>query len=223
MSSTTQPLPFKLVFLESNIGSGKSTAIRDIAAMRPNWQFHDEPLGNWCNVNGVNLLNQFYSDPAKYAYQFQLYILDDYKKRLTDLGTDGVHVMARSPRSAINVFTAAAYNAGHLNEVQRTALVDKYKEMYRTLNLKDAKYVYLRVSPETAFYQTTARARPEEQGLIDYGYIQLIHDLHEDEFHGFSDQEVDIIGERAVGRGPWSVGEQSLLVLTALQSVIDKK
>lgn len=180
-----------LIFLESNIGAGKSSSLDAIRTFEPDWYIHDEPLGNWRSANGVNLLNLFYTDPPKYAFEFQTYVLEDFEKRLTGIKDDGVHIMARSPRSAIGVFSAVALSLAYITPGQHSKLVDIYMRIYRQINLQSAHFVYLRVTPETAFNRTIMRDRYEEHGQITGEYLRQLHKFHDEEFLNDADIVLD--------------------------------
>jgi hypothetical protein len=63
--------------VEGNVGAGKSTylsMISDIGKCNE-IQVVQEPVEQWQNVKGENLLAQFYKDPKRYAFTFQQYVL----------------------------------------------------------------------------------------------------------------------------------------------------
>jgi hypothetical protein len=63
--------------VEGNVGAGKSTylsMINDIGKCNE-IQVVQEPVEQWRNVNGENLLERFYRDPKRYAFTFQQYVL----------------------------------------------------------------------------------------------------------------------------------------------------
>ncbi|GBP29045.1 Deoxynucleoside kinase [Eumeta japonica] len=71
MSATNQR-PFT-VFVEGNIGSGKTTFLEHFQ------QFDDvtlftEPVQQWRDLRGWNLLEMMYKDPSKWAMAFQAYV-----------------------------------------------------------------------------------------------------------------------------------------------------
>ena len=75
------PRPNKLVYVEGNIGTGKSTFIENlrqvISKNYPELSFTvvQEPVDQWMAMkdqNGKNLLEHFYSDQVKYSFPFQM-------------------------------------------------------------------------------------------------------------------------------------------------------
>ena len=74
LAGVQKPITF---CVEGNIGAGKSTylsMISDISGCNE-IQVVQEPVELWQDVDGENLLQQFYGDPSRYAFTFQQYVL----------------------------------------------------------------------------------------------------------------------------------------------------
>jgi deoxyadenosine/deoxycytidine kinase len=169
------------IFVEGNIGVGKSTLFDEIKRRRPDVFVHDERLGNWrMGPDGRNLLNLFYGDPATYAFEFQSSIMTEFREDMESL-PPGIHVYARSPRSAMKVFTAAAYDSEFLSNQQVEELNKTYQACRFLYDANTVGTIYLQTNPDFAFERTKARARPEERS-VTLGYIRRLHRLHEQEF-----------------------------------------
>ncbi|KAG4074570.1 hypothetical protein HA402_009704 [Bradysia odoriphaga] len=71
------------IAVEGNIGAGKSTFL-EYCDTRPECVTFAEPVDKWRNLNGVNVLSEFYSDRQRWGLPFQLYagmtLLDHYSK-----------------------------------------------------------------------------------------------------------------------------------------------
>ena len=65
--------PF-VVSVEGNIGSGKSTML-DYFDKFPEVELLPEPVKQWTDLGGHNMLQKLYEDPKKYNFQFQSYVL----------------------------------------------------------------------------------------------------------------------------------------------------
>jgi deoxyadenosine/deoxycytidine kinase len=65
--------------VEGNIGAGKSTWLDMVQSHEG--ELHEvievvpEPVDQWQDCNGTNLLELFYNNPKKYAFAFQQYVL----------------------------------------------------------------------------------------------------------------------------------------------------
>ena len=64
--------PF-VVSVEGNIGSGKSTMLSYFEKFG-DVELVPEPVGQWCDLNGHNLLAKLYEDPSRWSFQFQSYV-----------------------------------------------------------------------------------------------------------------------------------------------------
>ena len=69
------PKPHKpfLVTVEGNIGSGKSTMLNYFNKME-DVELCPEPVNQWCDLDGHNLLGKLYEDPNRWSFQFQSYV-----------------------------------------------------------------------------------------------------------------------------------------------------
>ena len=67
-----------VIQVEGNIGSGKSTFLNFIKKYKNNRNFEikfiDEPISDWQNINGYNLLNIYYNDMIRNAELFQFFV-----------------------------------------------------------------------------------------------------------------------------------------------------
>ena len=67
-----------VVFVEGNIGSGKSTLVRSLAAKYENHKdvyFLQEPVDEWKTIvdeNGVDIITNYYKDQKAFAFKFQM-------------------------------------------------------------------------------------------------------------------------------------------------------
>ena len=64
--------PF-VVSIEGNIGSGKSTMLKYFEKFQ-DVELVPEPVAEWCDVGGHNLLGKLYEDPKRWSFQFQSYV-----------------------------------------------------------------------------------------------------------------------------------------------------
>ena len=71
----------KIISIEGNIGSGKSTVINSLKQLYsisnkiPKIYFLEEPVSEWetfKDCNGKNIIEKFYADQKKYSFSFQM-------------------------------------------------------------------------------------------------------------------------------------------------------
>lgn len=193
-SAASEGLP-RVVFIEGNIGSGKSTLCahlsREAKRTRPALRVRtvEEPLGEWVapRTGGKSALQLFYQDPGRWAFTLQALIahtrdhtLRAEVRRATADGID-VLVFERSSLSD-DIFLPMLREAGHLTgaEAELLGLMGSaQRDFCRGLN---PWIVYLRESPATCLARVEGRARPGEAGggsRLDLGYLERLHLRHD--------------------------------------------
>lgn len=165
------------VLVEGNIGSGKSTFLKffaeddDICVIT-------EPIYKWQNLRGLNILEQMYKDPNKWAFPFQSYVtLTMLQAHLIETNRH-IKIMERSLLSARNVFIKALNKNGVLTTGMYFVLEEWFEFIEANINIQVDLIIYLRCSPKTSFERLKKRGRSEEES-IDFTYVKQIHDLHE--------------------------------------------
>ena len=75
-SSAIEKLKSKKIYaLEGNIGAGKTTIMKIISNHFNDVEFVEEPVSQWQNLGGMNLLDAFYTDPKRWGFSFEFYSL----------------------------------------------------------------------------------------------------------------------------------------------------
>lgn len=95
------------IFVEGNIGAGKSTLMRWLANFEEIEVFY-EPVEDWQNINGHNLLELMYQNPERYAFVFQMYVMISMlQQRSVSSSKKDIRVTERSLASAKHCFVKA--------------------------------------------------------------------------------------------------------------------
>lgn len=181
--------------VEGNISAGKSTFLdvlsHDDTNLRDELQVVPEPVQQWqafdCKDRlgrdtTENVLQKFYSDPQRFAYSFQHYVLvsrmaEDRKSRHCG---KGLRVVERSIFSDRQVFVRAMHSAGTMEDFE----VSVYNTIFDnevegdTMLVPDG-FVYLRADPKTCMQRMKRRNRGEEGG-VSQEYLDVLHANHED-------------------------------------------
>jgi deoxyadenosine/deoxycytidine kinase len=195
-----KPARVKLA-VEGNIGAGKSTfldvlcdgtlELQDIIEIVP------EPVDEWQKVetgeqSPVNLLDQFYKDPKRYAYAFQHYVLLTrmQKDRNARSSVKPLQILERSIFSDRMVFVRAMHEAGFLGDLE-LSIYDSWFSMQigQDRALTPDGFIYLKARPETCIKRLRNRNRSEEAG-VDEAYLANLHDKHESWLH-FGARQLD--------------------------------
>ncbi len=166
------------VLVEGNIASGKSTFldyIRPIFGKRA--IINNEPISQWTNLNGRNLLKEVYRYPAKFSFQFQTFVqLTMARIQLAELN-EPFRFSERSLFSERFVFIEALKILQHITPTEYDILLEWFSFLSEKSPPVD-EIIYLRTSPNVAFERLVERNRQEEQPVTK-DYVNLLHTLHE--------------------------------------------
>lgn len=162
-----------LISIEGNIGSGKTTLIREIQKLgRNDLRLIEEPVREW---QESGLLRDYYQNPSKYAYEFQTTALTAFSNYDNNFK---INVQERSVLSAYHIFTQAAAEAGHISERQVRQL-KKILDAQQSCSKPIDAILLLNVPPEQALQRIVKRGRAEESS-ISIEYLNTLNRLHLD-------------------------------------------
>lgn len=172
----TQTQPFT-IFVEGNIGAGKSTFLKYFDEFK-NVDVVQEPVEEWQNLNGSNLLNLMYEDSAKWGFAFQTYTLLLMLQNSTKPSEKKIRIMERSLYSGRYCFIEMMYKDHKIEKAEYDILQKWYQHIEENMNVEPDLIIYLRSSPEIAYHRLIQRGRSEER-RVSLEYIQCLHTLHE--------------------------------------------
>ena len=173
----------KIVSIEGNIGSGKSTLVDKLQkhfAGSERVCFLQEPVDIWNTIQdkeGNTMITKFYSDTKKYSFAFQMMA---YISRLSMLREAikkdyDVIVVERSMFTDKMVFAKMLYDDGKIEEVEYQIYNKWFDEFIQDLPPIDI--VYVKTSPSIALKRVEKRAREGES--IPLAYLENCHNYHE--------------------------------------------
>ncbi|KAJ9583803.1 hypothetical protein L9F63_021853, partial [Diploptera punctata] len=168
--------PFR-VSIEGNIGAGKSTLIQYFSRF-PEVDVHVEPVAEWCNVRGHNLLDMLYKDLNRHNYMFQHYVQLTRVKIQTHKTDKKVHIFERSLQNNRFCFIEMAHKAGQLLDPEYLILCQWYEWIEQNFDIDLDLIVYLRSSPEVVYERIKKRNRSEES-TVSLDYLRQLHESYE--------------------------------------------
>ncbi|XP_058468047.1 deoxynucleoside kinase isoform X1 [Malaya genurostris] len=166
------------VFIEGNIGSGKTTFLNHFQKFKESVSLLTEPVELWRDCGGVNLLDLMYKEPKRWAMPFQTYVTLTMLNMHTHQTDKSVKLMERSMFSARYCFVENMLATGMLHQGMYNILQEWYEFIHGNIHIQADLIVYLRTSPEIVFERMKKRARCEES-CVPLKYLQELHDLHE--------------------------------------------
>ena len=117
----------KIYALEGNIGAGKTTMMKIIGQYFTSVEFVEEPVSQWQNLGGMNLLDAFYSDPERWGFSFEFYsMLSKIKALLNAANSDKPVIVIERSILSNKVFMDLSHELGKLEEIEYTMLMNTY-------------------------------------------------------------------------------------------------
>ena len=177
-SSVSSPLSVAPVIIsfDGNIGSGKSTKVKDIeeyykAQGRDDIIFIQEPVDSWNTVvdeNGVTILSNYYKDQKRFAFRLQMLAYISRLSLLRDAVKKGYKyiITERCVGTDRNVFSKMLYDKGDIEHDEYTIYKKWYEEFISDVPI--GAIVYIKASPETCLERVNIRAREGENIPLDY-------------------------------------------------------
>lgn len=198
------------VSIEGNIGIGKSTVLKSLKKHGMN--VVPEPVELWTNFEGINFLELYSSNLAKWAFTFQTMVLFTMWTNQAKAASkkDKIIVVERSLHSVVKLFSTLQLKQNLISQEQFT-LIKTMAEKFMNLFQRKQVFIYLRGMPETAFKRSTKRGRTEESTL-PLEYFQNLHQGMED----WMAAQTDVIAVIDASQSPENILD---MVLRAVQQL----
>ena len=174
-----------IFFVEGNIGSGKSTFLKNMEKyFSVNTQFIQEPVDVWKETkdnDDNNILHYFYNDMERFCYAFQSFAFISRVQQIDTINTDNTIIfIERSVFCDRNVFASTCHESGLMSDIEWKIYNTWFSWMETKYNdiFKSAQYIYLQCSPNTSLHRISKRARSEESS-ISIEYLSTLHNKHD--------------------------------------------
>lgn len=195
-----------IIWVEGIIASGKTTLAKEISR-RLEFALLEEPVDN------NPYLAEFYKDPKKYAFGFQMYMLHHRYA----MKQEAAFAAARGSVKGVVLDRCIAGDRAFARHHMKTGNIDQldykcyefaYQMMARSI-LPPTVLIYLNVQAETAYKRLQERGRVEESGVtlqylkdikgeyetllsdIRHGLVPWSHSVHVHEFMGDVDMTTE--------------------------------
>lgn len=129
---------------------------------------HFEPVGLWSRKRFLSMVKSG-GNFVSGQLGIMTSLFDQYFEILNSPGRPKIHLMERSPTSALKIFSAAAFDAGVINEDSLNAL----EYFYETFNSKfknqlDIQYIYIRSNPQNCAERVRRRGLQYDVDNADF-------------------------------------------------------
>ena len=183
--SQQQKRNVRIISIDGNIGSGKSTLVADLKERLGNDKnicFLQEPIDLWNTIrdeNDVTILENYYKDQVKYAFTFQMmaYIsrLSMLKREINKNKYD-IIITERSTNTDRYVFAKMLYDEKKIDKIQYEIYLKWFDEFIS--EIPQIEVIYIRTFPHVAHERVKKRAR-EGESVIELEYLKRCHEYHE--------------------------------------------
>ena len=117
----------RIYALEGNIGAGKTTIMKIISSHFNDVEFVEEPVAQWQNLGGANLLDAFYSDPQRWGFSFEFYsMLTKIQALLNAANSDKPIIIIERSILSNKVFMDLSNELGKLDKMEYCMLMNTY-------------------------------------------------------------------------------------------------
>ena len=176
-----------LIYLEGNIGSGKSTFIKflnnKLKEVNIPYVVLPEPVKEWENLkdsSGKNVLEHYYDDIQKMAFPFQMNAFISRLKGLMEIkekNPNKIIFVERSVFTDRNVFTKLNYENGNLSEIEYNIYNEWFEYFVDKFDLRPNGYIYLDTEYHVCNQRIKSRNRNGESN-IPLKYLEQLEIYH---------------------------------------------
>ncbi len=229
----------KLIIVDGEIGAGKTTFIRNFAASigrRYTAAVVEEPVDEWLEAG---ILQKFYGDPGKYAYEFQTYTFVTRMRKLLEAFETPADLYILERSILTDRFVFMELQNRYCPEHETNMYNDwwpLWEELMRPYDYEIKKMIYLKPSLSSCMSRVNNRKRTGElakkgQGGVSEDYqrdLRVVHECflegkHQDEFpdmptRPFSFDDVLVLGPELADKDFRPVGSD--LISTTANKII---
>ena len=172
------------IFVEGNIGVGKTTFLRFLENnFNACIMYEENEL--WQNIGGYDLLQEFFLDNKRWAYTLQNYItcvrVDQLLKVKCQINDYSIRVIERSIYSGRYCFAQVEKELGAITNMEW----ELYKQLWQREHVKLIEccmgFIYLRIPYDDCYARIMKRGRVEENN-ISLEYLKALETKYDDWF-----------------------------------------
>lgn len=183
-----------IFIIEGNIGSGKSTLcsqLTDITFNLPHKILYEQ-VDEWekNRMEDKSILHHFYSQPSRYAFTFQTYVLLQRVNHLVstlEQNPNTILICERSHLTDLNIFAKHCYLTGKMNEIEWNTYLEA-QTLISKLCPKITGIIYNKADVSVCSDRIVKRNRQGES-LIQSSYLADLQQRHDS---WLCDEEVSV-------------------------------
>lgn len=176
-----------IISIEGNIGAGKTTVVQELHKRfkdKKNIVFVKEPVDIWETVtdnDGQTILQKFYAEPSKYAFQFQVMALTTRLTLIRDTIRNNPNcdmlICERSIDADKQIFAKMLHDDGLITDLDYKIyclMANEHEKDYKV-----AGHIYINADADVCFNRIHKRSRDGEGG-IELSYLTKCKQYHDD-------------------------------------------
>ena len=164
----------KIYALEGNIGAGKTTVLKLMSKTFKDVEFVEEPVKEWQNLGGENLLESFYKDPERWGFSFEFYsMLTKIQSLLKAANSEKPIIIIERSILSNKLFMDLSKDLGKLNPMEYKMLLNTYEFYLQNVYPQLSGVIYLDTPVDECVKRIIKRNRGEECS-IDKNYLESI-------------------------------------------------
>ena len=164
----------KIYALEGNIGAGKTTILKIISNHFKDIELVEEPVNQWQNLGGSNLLDAFYTDPKRWGFSFEFFsMLTKIRALLNAANSDKPIIIIERSILSNKVFMDISLELEKLDKMEYCMLKNTYCFYLEHVYPQLSGIIYLDTPVDECIRRITKRNRGEECS-IEKSYLELL-------------------------------------------------
>ena len=171
-------LKTKYIFsIEGNLGSGKTTVIHHLQRLYGDQVILvEEPVKDWQNLEGENLLDKKNKDLNRWGYSFEAYVLITKMNELTKVAfNDKKIILIERCMLTDKVFFDLNVENGLSNPMEEAMFKNLYEFLSKNVYPKLSGIIYLDTPVDECIHRMILRGRKEEKSITKE-YLQQLDD-----------------------------------------------
>jgi deoxyadenosine/deoxycytidine kinase len=176
----------KIISIEGNIGSGKSTLIKELPGLLSNSEYSviilPEPVDQWATIshNGETILEKYYKDKKKYSFSFQMMAfitrLSQLKQAVKNAPDHCLIITERSVFTDRDIFARMLYDTGFIEPIEYQIYLRWFDEFISEFDFIGC--IYVNTDEEICAQRIENRHRKGED-IIPIEYLRDLTRYHE--------------------------------------------
>ena len=165
--SALERLKTKFIFsIEGNIGAGKTTIIHHLQRLYKDVLLVEEPVKEWQNLEGENILKKKNEDMLRWGYSFEAYVLITKMNELTKVAySDTKIILIERCMLTDKAFFDVNVENNLCNPMEQAMFNNLYEFLSKNVYPKLCGIIYLDTPVEECIRRIEERGRKEEKTI----------------------------------------------------------